>query len=845
MSGTLLTLCLPAILLGEARFAEPPRAVADGTGVRITFAVDSPTDVEVAVVAKDGRVVRHLAAGVLGPKAPPPLKAGPLRQEIAWDRTDDDGRAVQGDCTVRVRLGLAGRLERQVGFDPTAFRTIVGLAVNARGELFVLDSEFSYGSCGLRAYSREGEYLRTLIPYSARLPAERVESIGQLSLPDGRRLPIVYNAHGQNLHPYVSGMKPQTMALDPAGRLVLFSAVGSIVEHGPPRHLLRLDSQGGAPAEPGFIGPPIRLAKGFMGGSGEGFARWFDHAAVSPDGQWIYVSGGRFGSAKHMRHAVGRVRPGDAKLPEAWIGRFDQPGHDATHLNDPQGLAVGPAGRLFVADRGNDRIVVHSPDGKRLGEFAVDDPLQVRVHPRTGSIYVTCAAADDNGRVKQFTLRKYSPFDPAAAPPRLVASIDGPGLPVVALDAGADPPRLWLASSEGQRQQIAPVIDRGEKLEKLPDLAKRTGLAQPMFLAADEPRGRLYVTEFRNRQMAFDLKSGTMSSLGKGGEPAVDRDGFVYVIEGYPPRVFLHRLDPEGKPANYPGMDTNKLGPIDTASKGPNVGFRGHTLAANGDIYILQMKFYGHGRVVVYSPAGKLKHEALVGHIPNGSGGLAVGRDGSVYVSGNVKPAERIYPADFADVLPKEAWVWWRRPRPAPWDRPYYNAYLYHWGSVLKFPPAGGSFWPAYKENGQDGRAAMDIPQGAAVYKTGYLNAEVGVTGALWRFHGYGPVPSAALNWGDPSCTCMGPRFALDGFGRLFAPDVFRFAVNVLDAEGNLIARLGRYGNADDGGLSLAWAAYASCSGGKLFLSDMANRRVSVVALTAAGTAEAPVPPGK
>ena len=88
----------------------------------------------------------------------------------------------------------------------------------------------------------------------------------------------------------------------------------------------------------------------------------------------------------------------------------------------------------------------------------------------------------------------------------------------------------------------------------------------------------------------------------------------------------------------------------------------------------------------------------------------------------------------------------------------------------------------------------------------------------------------------------MGARFSLDGFGRLYVPDVFRFAVNVLDANGNLITRLGRYGNADDPGLSLAWAAYASVSGGKLFLADMANRRVTVVRLAAATAATVDIP---
>ena len=845
MAAVILALLLPAAAAGPPRFAEQPKAAADATGVKITFAAAAPTDVAVAVLDANSRIVRHLAAGVLGPNSPAPLKAGSLRQTLTWDRRDDDGRPVRGPCTARVCLGLTGRLDRHVGFDPCTFRTIVGLAVNAKGELFVLDSEFTYGGCGLRVYSREGKYLRTVMPYSAALPAGRVATIGQLTLAGGARLPMVYNAHGQNLHPHTSGMKHQTMAFGASGRLVLFSAVGSIVEHGPPRHVLFLAPDGGALPGAAFIGPPIRKARGFMGGSAEGFVRYFDHLAVSPDGKWIYVSGGRFGSAKHMRHAVGRVRPRDTELPKAWVGTYDQSGSDETHLSDPQGLAVDAAGRVYIADRGNDRVVIHSPDAKRLGQFAVADPLQLFVHPREGWIYVTAGPADKRGRMKRFTLHKFGPFRPGGAAPKMLAEMSGQGQCVAALDAGAETPRLWLAAPTRRGQGLRCVIDRGERFEAGAELARDAGLRQPMFVAADAACRRVYVTEFRNRQLRFDLETHERKDLGKGGELAIGRDGAVYVIEGYPPRVFLHRYGPDGRPANFPGTRSAKMGPIDTASKGPHVGFRGHTVAPNGDIYILQMKFYGHGRVVVYSPDGKVKREALVANIPNGSGGIAVDRAGCVYVSANVKPAERPYPADIAAVLPGKAWVWWRRPRPSPWDRPYYNAYLYHWGSVFKFPAAGGAFHPAYKEPNRDGLAAMAIPPGATVYRTGYLNADVGVTGALWRFHGYAPVPSAGLNWGDPSCTCMGARFALDDYGRLFAPDVLRFAVNVLDAGGNLIVRLGRYGNADDPGLSLAWGACVACSGGKLFVSDMANRRVSVVRLSAGAVGTVRVPGGQ
>jgi hypothetical protein len=71
--GTLLA-CLVVFQLSAAEtvFTTPPSLIRDGGKFRITFAVASPTDVEVAIVAADGKVLRHLAAGVLGGKGAPP-----------------------------------------------------------------------------------------------------------------------------------------------------------------------------------------------------------------------------------------------------------------------------------------------------------------------------------------------------------------------------------------------------------------------------------------------------------------------------------------------------------------------------------------------------------------------------------------------------------------------------------------------------------------------------------------------------------------------------------------------------------------------------------------------------
>jgi len=70
----------PAAFGGEVSFTVKPTAAKDGDKVKVSFTVSAPTDVEVAVLGADGKVVRSLAAGVLGGRTRPGAlegRAGP------------------------------------------------------------------------------------------------------------------------------------------------------------------------------------------------------------------------------------------------------------------------------------------------------------------------------------------------------------------------------------------------------------------------------------------------------------------------------------------------------------------------------------------------------------------------------------------------------------------------------------------------------------------------------------------------------------------------------------------------------------------------------------------------
>lgn len=95
----------------------------------------------------------------------------------------------------------------------------------------------------------------------------------------------------------------------------------------------------------------------------------------------------------------------------------------------------------------------------------------------------------------------------------------------------------------------------------------------------------------------------------------------------------------------------------------------------------------------------------------------------------------------------------------------------------------------------------------------------------------------------DGGCACWYARFKLDYFARSFAPEPMQYSVSVLDSKGNLIVRIGRYGNADSAGpkskeplggdeVGLFHACFVGThTDHRLFISDIGNDRILSVKL--------------
>src|ERR1700687_2165522 len=86
--------------------------------------------------------------------------------------------------------------------------------------------------------------------------------------------------------------------------------------------------------------------------SGEPFHRC-THTAMSPDGDYLYISDG-YGNARIHKFTV------DGK----WLSAWGEPGTDEGCFNIPHNICCDPDGWIYVADRENHRVQVFDANGK-------------------------------------------------------------------------------------------------------------------------------------------------------------------------------------------------------------------------------------------------------------------------------------------------------------------------------------------------------------------------------------------------------------------------------------------------------------------------------------------------
>lgn len=767
-------------------FAGRPSVKADAGGYRIEFAVDQSTDVAVEITC-DGRIVRHLAAGVLGGPKPPPAPLTPgLKQSILWDGNDDAGKQVAADKPVqaRVRLGLGVEFDRFVADrkeagprDPIQPGLAVGernsLAIDSKGNILLL---LTYGTAGIAGrtenrlimLSPQGKYIRSLAPYRANTPADKLPGVDFVSAEPGRLTPRVYERVCTALLPQFVALPLQTMAITPDDRLVLSSGWRTELYGFGPRSLLAINADGSIP-RPRFDGPV--LAEGQMGG--------FLHIGLSPDARHVYATGfseGRYyepaRNPKTLLHTVLRVELAADAKPELFFGKPKTPGAGHELLNDPRGLAVDGRGNVYISDHMNDRIVVLSPDGRFLRQIECVRPMTLVMHPKSGSIYVyrydgELAKLDGDGRqIWAYSLGRINSPDHVHY------------LPSLAIDARGEQPIIYAGANNIGRWRLLRIADEGPA-------AKATELLPPQAGLGDEvvsvtPDDTLYVRQSMGGNSAVSfLENGATGERRPWWPKYYDRvylarDGLSYTYKSDPKtrygQVWLERSTTAREPAPFATADrfSEPANGLFWAGRRGNLFVR-----PSGDFYYLEYNEQGGGKsdILRYDADGRLAGRAVTGLL--GPIAVKVDKNGNVFTADNLKPEGTHWPKEL------DGFVW-------KLDAKGQDEYAEIYGSVLKFRPTGGSVRPA----------GGDAPAGSRIMELCKGEKKFAVEGLADCFVGISPV--GPLRTGFKSkCWCLGANFDLDPHDRLFVPDSARFRVHVLDANFNPILDFGGYDSID------------------------------------------------
>jgi hypothetical protein len=184
-TGMLLSMStFDAAPAADVRFAAPLTVTKDGETATIRFALSAPADVAVDVEDAAGKVVRHLAGGVLGKNPPPPLKPDSLDQTVVWDGKDDaDKPAAGGPFKVRVKAGMRPEFDGFLLENPASTGPTHSLAVGPKGSLYAFHADATtgaghWGSTKIKVLSRDGKYQQTIMPFPADIAAAKVEPLG-------------------------------------------------------------------------------------------------------------------------------------------------------------------------------------------------------------------------------------------------------------------------------------------------------------------------------------------------------------------------------------------------------------------------------------------------------------------------------------------------------------------------------------------------------------------------------------------------------------------------------------------------------------------------------------------
>ncbi len=551
----------------------------------ISFAVKGACDVAVGLIDPSassgqakGRIVRHIAAGVLGANAPAPFQKNSLEQKVFWNGKDDLGYYVKEPekLRVRVRLGLKPVFHRILGpSDPHNLPGyVLGIGIDENGAYVLSRGKGAHNNVHLRKFDFNGKYLMSLAPPPSHLPLEKVGGRGSIEYAPGKTAhhgPQITADMGYdgNVLPGLGGMSIADLQPTVIGNRFFFTNTGpsGYSGKGTVSTLFYVYTDGST---------DVRGLKGVPFGGKINLSHIWPRFAASPDGKWLYMI--------DMSHAaVFRCAVDADDGIEPFIGTFKMNrgrmqttmGSDDKSLNAPKGIDTDSKGRIYVGDSLNNRVQIFSPDGAYLKTIKIDRPRLIKVHPKTNAIYV-----QHLGRVKGRTvsrITKFTSFDD----PKAEYFIDGYSTSCMALDSWSRRPRIWVAGGLHRQGSWATALyeDRGPSVIILEDAGKEfkqlmsfdevwkkaAGKAAALgrwsasvfdHIHCDPNREHAYYKVFRAPGCVFDLETGEYLKTihFPGGMNDIDFCKRGYMHCHFDPGFFMPgvgRIDPDQQFTHY------------------------------------------------------------------------------------------------------------------------------------------------------------------------------------------------------------------------------------------------------------------------------------------------------
>ncbi|MCG3179798.1 MAG: hypothetical protein BIFFINMI_02143 [Phycisphaerae bacterium] len=910
-------------------FVSGPQVTRDGDRVTIAFESKGFCDVTIAIEDADGRIIRHLVSGVLGPKAPPPLAKDTRKQAVVWDGKNDKGAYVDDKdaYTVRVSLGLEPRFERTLYWSPYKRISQAAPLMAANDEGVVVCE--GAGVDSVRMYDHEGNYLRTIYPFPADKLAE-VKGLDLRDFPQGVRYPWKQSLYQQTL--LTSG--DNCNYDDQMGRHG--RAATGITLHGRDLVLagikmnrLRTDgTTGGRDLLGGKSSFAIRRMSTMLGRVD--FDASPSSVAVSPDGKWVYLTGFayRYPYNFDTMHGVARmplegredakIFAGKVEIADGYASGF---GSGPGQFRNATSVDCDAQGRVYVGDFMNDRVQVFDPDGKFLKEFKADRPAVVKVNRKNGEIWIFSwivpsrlyEGAKRQGQVPAQLVR-YKSFDDPREISRQPMPLEGMrvhygtyiGIPSplwfsAEVDFQTDPVTIWLGAecrnnaeagvAGGNGGMRTPWESAGLWLLREQEgkwkairsfgalAAKAVVRAKPPYnaiqrLEVNPVNGRLYVGEAdsgptvksSNDLLEIDPETGRIKVIElpfSAMEYVFDRDGNIYLRN----TDLIARYDKSFReiPFDY-GEERVKVGEIGAGgvrtadlvgalampSKSPvcfhqggfNVNARGDIVASCAYRFVGLSGTDDMGRYKINTgPAadhgGKAyEPQSYPGRISNSTTPCIHiwDRHGKILHEDAVPGVAQV---DGVAIDEQDNIYFMHTPSRMLDGKPYLNEMS---ETLTKVAPGKAKVISTHP--------SAPVPLPAESHPERRMDLFAGgvgrgwVEGADWMYGGVGYAGFNTSRAGG-GCACWFSRFCLDYYARSIVPEPQIFSVAVVDSAGNLITRIGRPGNADDGvplvaspdlkspnplggdEVALFYACYVGThTDRRIFISDVGNGRI-------------------